>query len=53
MRLRALVPPEQMGEARVPEQVGAPRERHRLGVGRRHHDEAAEAELGEGGACAG
>ena len=47
MRLRAVMPPEQMREARMPDQVGAARQRHCVGIARRDHDEAAEPELRE------
>ena len=47
MRLRPAMPAEQIRKARMPDQVGTPRQRNRLGVGWRHHDKAAEPELGK------
>src|SRR6516165_2343237 len=44
------MPPEQMGKACVPDRIGAAREHERFSIGGRDHDEAAKAELGEGGA---
>src|SRR5262249_57357001 len=49
MRLRPSMQPEQMREACVPDEVGAARQRQRRRIARRNDDEAAEAELGEGG----
>ena len=48
MRLRASMPAEQIGEARVPAQIGGAGERQRLRIARRHDDEATEPELGVG-----